>query len=128
MRDHFVYIFFSFFFLSSPPLSLPSSLFCPAPYIALTYVLTCQSSGPIKSASGTWVEGRLHGQALVEFHNGSRYDGSLLRQQYELPSHASGEWVNGIRCGHGELVLDNNDLYIGAWDNDMQHGYGDPAY
>eukprot|EP00047_Mylnosiga_fluctuans_P020907 m.97717 g.97717 ORF g.97717 m.97717 type:complete len:1510 (-) comp8676_c0_seq2:738-5267(-) len=67
------------------------------------------NNGPIRVASGLWFEGRLHGQAKVEFHLGSKYDG---------------DWQCGIRSGHGELINEAGDLYVGGWENDLQHGYG----
>lgn len=38
-----------------------------------------QSSGPVRRASGQWWEGHLHGVAVVDFHNGSKYEGEYIR-------------------------------------------------
>lgn len=34
----------------------------------------------------------------------------------------------GEKEGHGIFIYDNNDVYTGAWKNNMKHGYGEYQY
>ena len=63
----------------------------------------------IKTAKGEWREGRLHGRAKVEYHDGSIYDGN---------------WIDGSRKGHGCSVSEMDNMYVGGWSAGMYTGYG----
>ena len=67
----------------------------------------------MKRAQGLWHAGKLQGHAKAEYHDGSAYEG---------------DFFNGLRVGHGVCTLPNGDLYVGAWENDMQHGYGEICF
>ena len=60
-------------------------------------------------AKGQWRKGKLHGRALVRYLDGGEYEGDM---------------ADGIRHGHGCFQSDMDDCYVGAWRNDVYHGYG----
>ncbi len=35
-----------------------------------------------------------------------------------------GQWLEGWKCGEGEIVYSNGDKYVGNWKNSQRHGYG----
>jgi hypothetical protein len=64
--------------------------------------------------SGTWKNGKLHGQATE----------TLSMGVVELDFTYSGEWVEGDRQGKGVQTWGNGNTYSGEWVWDEPHGKG----
>lgn len=43
---------------------------------------------------------------------------------YDDKSSYTGDWLNGLRYGHGEFVSADGAVYRGMWVNDKPHGKG----
>lgn len=69
----------------------------------------------------------------INYLNGDTYNGTLNEgllngigtyYYYDLNQTYVGEWVNGKRCGQGNLSTNEALLYEGDWKDDEKNGYG----
>lgn len=58
---------------------------------------------------GTWLDGRMHGEGLYIWQDGSEY---------------KGDFNNGVMCGRGEKRWPDGRCYCGTWKQDMMWGEG----
>ena len=71
----------------------------------------------------------------LEIKNNKNYQGQynmygLFHGKGKLSSNHEyeGDWVNGLRNGKGNMILNNGNVYEGDWENHMRHGKGKMIY
>lgn len=86
---------------------------------------------------GVWNFGELHGKGTYLFPDGSYLKGSWVNGELNGVVHEyafidtkglvlvfEGEYVNGVRHGHGELLLDDGGRIVGTWKDGKINGKG----
>ncbi|CAH1180418.1 unnamed protein product [Phaedon cochleariae] len=81
---------------------------------------------------GDWVNGRMHGNGVRIYKDGSSYRGDFRygkrhgrgQMWYADESFYDGDWVKDARQGAGLQVFSNGNRYEGDWYDDMKHGKG----
>ena len=82
--------------------------------------------------SGTLCNGMKVGKGIMEWKDGSKYDGEWKDNKahgkgkfYHINGHQyEGNWENNKANGEGTYTHKNGAFYKGMWKDDMQHGYG----
>lgn len=85
---------------------------------------------------GQWFCGKLHGEGIMTWPDGRRYEGQFRQSVYhgpgrlEVPSSAGvtiyeGTWKNGKLEGKGIIRYANKDVYIGYLHESQPHGHGE---
>ncbi|XP_019875711.1 MORN repeat-containing protein 3 isoform X2 [Aethina tumida] len=82
---------------------------------------------------GDWRYGKMEGNGLRVYKDGSFYKGEFLRGKrhgygqmwYADHSFYDGEWVKDLRQGEGMYVYPNGNRYEGQWNLDVKHGKGE---
>ena len=82
--------------------------------------------------TGQLVNGKRHGNGVMEYTNGDKYDGEWkddLRSGKGVYSYANGdrydgEWKDGSYNGKGIYSYANGDRYDGEWKDSLPHGKG----
>jgi hypothetical protein len=77
-------------------------------------------------------------EGTLSWPNGDEYQGELL---HDLPHGKGtmkytgisqrtyvGDWVNGVREGHGSFLFKDGRSYVGEWADDKKHGTGTSTY
>lgn len=88
---------------------------------SMTYVMPHGSKGEQGSDSNVFTG---------TFRNGERKDGDGL-MTYGDGSKYTGQWIGEQRSGRGYYVdtaANNRNVYVGEWENDMKHGFGELQY
>ena len=82
--------------------------------------------------TGSFVNGKPHGQGVLEYRNGDKYEGSFA----EGLSHGygayfwsngdvyEGEFSKGMKHGNGRIKYSEGEEYSGQFANDLPHGNG----
>ena len=90
-------------------------------------------TAPNDSVYGIWIDGVLNGDVYCKNKNytyvGEVYNGlpdGIGRLLTSDGSYYNGQWIDGKRCGIGNLILSsyNEDSYSGEWLDDEFHGVG----
>ncbi|KAH1000074.1 MORN repeat-containing protein 3 [Dendroctonus ponderosae] len=84
------------------------------------------------SYRGNWQRGRMHGEGLRVFPDGSFYIGLFRhgkrhghgRQWYADGAFFDGQYVSDVREGLGLLIRADGNRFEGEWKKDRQHGRG----
>ncbi|KAK7078631.1 agglutinin-like protein 2 [Halocaridina rubra] len=85
---------------------------------------------------GQWFCGKLHGEGIMTWPDGRRYEGQFRQGVYqglgklEVPSSGGvtvyeGMWKNGKLEGKGVIRYSNKDVYIGYLHESQPHGHGE---
>lgn len=87
------------------------------------------------SIYGIWSKGKLNGDAVYSSRffvyegtclDNAPYGEGILTTSDE--SRYTGYWVDGKRCGMGDMLFSNGDFYSGEWENNAFDGYGEYDY
>ena len=86
--------------------------------------------------TGTFVNGKYHGQGRCEFVNGDTYKGEFKGGyfhgqgicEFVNGSTYKGAWKDGKRHGKGRYELPNGDSYEGGYKDGKRHGQGKETY
>ncbi|CAG9771742.1 unnamed protein product [Ceutorhynchus assimilis] len=81
---------------------------------------------------GEWRNGRMHGEGLKIFPDGSFYMGAFRcgkrhgrgQMFYAIGAFFDGEFKNDVREGTGIMVEPNGNRFEGSWKNNFKHGEG----
>ena len=82
--------------------------------------------------TGSFVNGKSHGQGVLEYRNGDKYEGSFsegLSHGYGTYSWSNGdvyqgEFSRGMKHGNGHIKYSQGEEYTGEFANDLPHGNG----
>ena len=82
--------------------------------------------------TGSFVNGKSHGQGVLEYRNGDKYEGSFsegLPHGYGTYSWSNGdvyegEFSRGMKHGKGHIKYSQGEEYKGEFANDLPHGNG----
>ncbi|CAJ1367423.1 unnamed protein product [Effrenium voratum] len=69
--------------------------------------------GQMDEYEGFWVEGKMHGQGVYKYYDGTRYQG---------------QFRENVREGYGILTFADGSLYEGSWSEDVPEGDGRVIY
>ncbi|CAK9038384.1 Phosphatidylinositol 4-phosphate 5-kinase 5 (AtPIP5K5) (1-phosphatidylinositol 4-phosphate kinase 5) (Diphosphoinositide kinase 5) (PtdIns(4)P-5-kinase 5) [Durusdinium trenchii] len=84
------------------------------------------------SYSGTWLDGRMHGDGLYVWNDGTEYAGEFRNGQiwgqgekrWPNGRRYSGEWVQDMMWGSGEMTWPSGEKYTGQFCKGLFHGRG----
>lgn len=82
--------------------------------------------------SGTWSDGRMHGDGLYVWIDGTEYAGEFRdgyawgqgEKKWANGRTYSGEWVRDMMWGNGEMTWPSGDKYTGQFNKGVFHGRG----
>lgn len=89
--------------------------------------------------SGTFKEGKMEGEATIDYKNGSVYQGQVANGfrhgfgvlTYKSGNYYEGNWQLGIKCGFGKMhwldrreLVASTDKYEGEWRDNKPDGWG----
>ena len=82
--------------------------------------------------TGSFINGKSHGQGVLEYRNGDKYEGSFsegLPHGYGNYSWSNGdvyegEFSQGMKHGRGHIKYSQGEEYTGEFANDLPHGNG----
>jgi len=82
--------------------------------------------------SGTWSDGRMHGDGLYVWNDGTEYAGEFRdgfawgqgEKKWSNGRSYSGEWVRDMMWGNGEMTWPSGDKYAGQFCKGVFHGRG----
>ncbi|CAE6923441.1 Als2 [Symbiodinium sp. KB8] len=69
--------------------------------------------GKVDEYDGHWENGRMHGQGVYKYYDGTRYQG---------------QFQDNLRQGYGILTFTDGSLYEGGWSEDVPEGEGRVIY
>ena len=69
--------------------------------------------------SGQWVNGIQNGKGKHTW-----YFKRVSQSQYPMRNEYAGDFVKGLRCGHGTFYYAGGARYVGEWKNNLKHGKG----
>ncbi|XP_045621973.1 alsin isoform X2 [Procambarus clarkii] len=101
-----------------------------------SYTFTKNAQYKDATYSGQWFCGKLHGEGIMTWSDGRKYEGQFRQSVYhgpgrlEVPSTGGvtiyeGTWKNGKLEGKGIIRYANKDVYIGYLHESQPHGHGE---